>query len=154
LQSLDQAYTAYSDLWLEIPSLGIQIDIVGVPETPSGWDVTWLEKNAGWLNGTTFPTWPGNSFVTGHVWDAYDQPGPFVDLNKLQWGDKVIVHLNGSAYTFEVRSKLSVEPDDLSLVEQEEDYSWLNLMTCKEFNEETGVYDYRLIVRTVLVGMD
>ena len=154
LQSLDKAYTAYSSLWLEIPSLGIAVDIVGVPETDSGWDVTWLDRNAGWLNGTSFPTWPGNSFVTGHVWDAFDQPGPFVDLNKLQWGDKIIVHLNGSAYVFEVRSKLTVQPDDLSLIDKEEDYSWVNLMTCKEFNEETGVYDYRLIVRAVLVDVE
>ena len=131
LQSL--AYNTYSNLWLEIPSLGVKVDIVGVPETDSGWDVTWLGEDAGWLAGTTFPTWPGNSVVTGHVWNAYDQPGPFVDINTLKWGDKIIVHLNGESYVFEVRSKLTVKPTDMSLIEKEDDYSWLNLMTCREF---------------------
>jgi LPXTG-site transpeptidase (sortase) family protein len=153
-QSLDMAYSAYSKFWLEIPSLGVKVDIVGVPETESGWDVTWLGEDAGWLNGTTFPTWPGNSVVTGHVWDAFDQAGPFVDLHQLKWGDKIIVHLYGSSYVFEVRSKLTVEPTDMSLIEKEEDYSWLNLMTCRDFNEETDLYDYRLIVRAVLIDVE
>jgi LPXTG-site transpeptidase (sortase) family protein len=148
------AYSAYSKFWLEIPSLGVKVDIVGVPETESGWDVTWLGEDAGWLNGTTFPTWPGNSVVTGHVWDAFDQAGPFVDLHQLKWGDKIIVHLYGSSYVFEVRSKLTVEPTDMSLIEKEEDYSWLNLMTCRDFNEETDLYDYRLIVRAVLIDVE
>ncbi|MBG0786962.1 MAG: THxN family PEP-CTERM protein [Anaerolineaceae bacterium] len=148
------AYKPYSNLWLEIPSLGVRMDIVGIPETESGWDVTWLGEDAGWLSGTTFPTWPGNSVVTGHVWNAYDQPGPFVDLNTLHWGDTIIVHLNGTSYIFEVRSKLTVEPTDMSIIEKQEDYSWLNLMTCLEFNEQTGVYDYRLVVRAVLIEIE
>lgn len=152
LQSM--AYNTYSNLWLEIPSLGVKMDIVGVPETESGWDVTWLGEDAGWLAGTTFPTWPGNSVVTGHVWNAYDQPGPFVDLNTLKWGDRIIVHLNGESYIFEVRSKLTIEPTDMSLIEKEDDYSWLNLMTCREFNEDTGAYDYRLVVRAVLIDVE
>ena len=153
-QSLDMAYTVYSEFWLEIPSLGVKVDIVGVPETESGWDVTWLGEDAGWLNGTTFPTWPGNAVVTGHVWNAFDQAGPFVDLHQLKWGDKIIVHLYGSSYVFEVRSKLTVEPTDMSLIEKEEDYSWLNLMTCRDFNEETDLYDFRLIVRAVLIDVE
>jgi LPXTG-site transpeptidase (sortase) family protein len=77
-----------------------------------------------------------------------------VDLNELQWGDRVIVHLNGSSYVFEVRSKHTVKPDDMSLVEREEDYAWLNLLTCQGFDEESNVYQYRLIVRAVLVDVE
>jgi LPXTG-site transpeptidase (sortase) family protein len=154
LQSVDKAYTAYSDFWLEIPKLGVRVDIVGVPMSNYGWDVTWLDDEAGWLSGTTYPTWPGNSVVTAHVWDAFDRAGPFVDLNELQWGDRVIVHLNGSSYVFEVRSKHTVKPDDMSLVEREEDYAWLNLLTCQGFDEESNVYQYRLIVRAVLVDVE
>jgi LPXTG-site transpeptidase (sortase) family protein len=153
-QSLDKSYTAYSDFWLEIPSLGVSVDILGVPKSNYGWDVTWLDDEAGWLDGTTFPTWPGNSVVTAHVWDAFDKAGPFVDLNELQWGDKVIVHLNGASHIFEVRSKHTVRPDDMSLVEREEEYAWLNLLTCQGFDEESDVYQYRLIVRAVLVDVE
>ena len=54
--------------------------------------------------------------MTGHVWNAYDQPGPFVDINTLKWGDKIIVHLNGESYVFEVpleidRKTHGYEPD-------------------------------------------
>ena len=153
-QSLDKAYSTYSQFWLEIPSLGVKVDIVGVPETESGWDVTWLGEDAGWLYGSTFPTWPGNSIVTGHVWNAFDQAGPFVDIHQLKWGDKIIVHLYDTSYEFEVRSTLTVEPSDMSLLDKDEDYSWLNLMTCRDFNEETNVYDYRLIVRSVLINVE
>ncbi|MCB2209607.1 THxN family PEP-CTERM protein [bacterium] len=153
-QSLDKSYTAYSDFWLEIPSLGVSVDILGVPKSNYGWDVTWLDDAAGWLEGTAYPTWPGNSVVTAHVWDAFDKAGPFVDLNKLQWGDEVIVHLNGASHVFEVRSKHTVRPDDMSLVEREEEYAWLNLLTCRGFDEESNLYQYRLIVRAVLVDVD
>ena len=40
------------------------------------------------------------------------------------------------------------------LIEKEDDYSWLNLMTCREFNEDTGAYDYRLVVRAVLIDVE
>jgi LPXTG-site transpeptidase (sortase) family protein len=154
LQSVDMAYMEFSSFWLEIPSLGLSMDIVGVPQIDSGWDVSWLGQNAGWLYGTPFPTWPGNSVVTGHVWDAFDQAGPFVNINKLRYGDKIIIHLYGTEYTFEVRSKLSVMPDDLSLIEQEEEFAWLNLMTCRGFNAAVDTYNYRLIVRSILVDME
>ena len=46
---------------LEIPSLGVTMPVVGVPETFDGWDVSWLGEDAGWLAGTAYPTWEGNS---------------------------------------------------------------------------------------------
>jgi hypothetical protein len=52
-----KAYTDLGELWLEIPSLKVKIPIVGVPLTENGWDVSWLSGQAGWLEGTTFPTW-------------------------------------------------------------------------------------------------
>ncbi len=154
LQSPDKAYTEFSSFWLEIPKLGLSMDIVGVPKTGSGWDVSWLGEDSGWLNGTTFPTWPGNSFLTGHVWDAFDQAGPFVNLNQLKYGDKIVIHLYGSAYTFEVRSRLTVKPDDLSLIDKEEDFAWLNLVTCRGFSPSDDAYGYRLIVRAILVDVE
>lgn len=153
-QTTDKAYTAFSSFRLEISRLGLNLDIVGVPQTDSGWDVSWLGDNVGWLNGTAFPTWPGNSVITGHVWDAFDQAGPFVNINQLKYGDQIIIHLYGLEYTFEVRSRLTVTPDDLSLIDQAEDYAWLNLITCKGFNSSADTYSYRLIVRAVLVDVE
>ncbi len=62
-------YTSYSDLELEIPSLGVKLPVVGVPRSGDSWDVSWLNDQAGWLEGSVFPTWDGNSVLTAHVWD-------------------------------------------------------------------------------------
>ena len=92
LQPDSKKYTNLGNLWLEIPKLKARVPIIGVPVSNGGWDVTWLGTNAGWLQGTTFPTWAGNSVLTGHVWNADNTPGIFLDVDKLAWGDKIIVH--------------------------------------------------------------
>src|SRR5690606_7730296 len=43
-QSAEQAY-ASADLRLIIPKLGVELDIVGVPQGVNGWDVSWLEAS-------------------------------------------------------------------------------------------------------------
>ena len=70
---MDKAYTD-QNMWLEIPSLGVKQPIVGVPGPK--WDVTWLGSNIGYLQGTAFPTWNGNSVLTGHATNANGKPGP------------------------------------------------------------------------------
>jgi LPXTG-site transpeptidase (sortase) family protein len=142
------------DLWLEIPNLNIVMPIKGIPMMGEGWDVTWLGKNAGWLEGTAFPTWSGNSVITGHVWNADNTPGPFLNLQKLSWGDKVIVHAWGQEYMYEVRSVAkNVKPNSISSVLRHEEFPWLTLLTCSGYNEKSESYNYRLVVRAVQVSV-
>jgi LPXTG-site transpeptidase (sortase) family protein len=151
LQPQSMAY-ASTDLVLEVPSLGVKIPIVGVVQKNGAWDLTWLGKQAGWLAGTAFPSWNGNSVLTGHVYDADGLPGPFVNLSKLKYGDKVIVHAYGQQYTFEVRTNQVVDPSDTSAFKHEEK-SWLTLITCKEYDVKTDTYKKRVVVRAVLVNV-
>ena len=155
LTQLTQHTTTYADLgdlWLEIPRLGVQMPIVGVPQSENGsWDVSWLGNDAGWLNGSAYPTWKGNSVLTGHVYDADGQPGPFVYLNKLWWGDQVIVHAGGAEYIYEVRSVEQVAQNDVDEMMQHEDQPWVTLVTCRGFDEASNSYLYRVLVRAVLV---
>ena len=72
--------------------LGMSMSIVGVPQSDSGWDVTWLGNSAGYLAGSAFPTWAGNTVITGHVWDAFNCPGAFAELKSLGYGDQVQIH--------------------------------------------------------------
>ncbi|MFN2275277.1 MAG: hypothetical protein ACK2TX_10565, partial [Anaerolineales bacterium] len=65
------------DLQLGIPSLGIRSTIVGVGTDEAGWDLTWLWNNVGFLQGTAYPTHPGNTVLTGHVVLPSGLPGPF-----------------------------------------------------------------------------
>jgi LPXTG-site transpeptidase (sortase) family protein len=150
-QSID--YGDLGNLWLEIPSLGVQMPIVGVPLGPDGWDVSWLGKNAGWLNGTAFPTSSGNSVITGHVYGADGLPGPFVNLKTLSWDDQVIIHYAGQRYIYKVRTNAVISPTDTSIFSHK-DYPWLTLLTCKDYNIQTNSYAHRVAIGAVLVQIE
>jgi LPXTG-site transpeptidase (sortase) family protein len=145
-----EAYLDTHGVTVEIPSLGVKIPVVGVPKKNGTWNVSWLGNQAGWLEGTAFPSWNGNSVLTGHVYNSNGLPGPFVNLNKLKYGDQIIIHAYGQNYIFEVRSDEVVEPNDKSVLKHEEK-PWLTLVTCKDYDEKTNTYKKRVVVRAVLV---
>jgi LPXTG-site transpeptidase (sortase) family protein len=149
-QPAEKAYQALGDLWLEIPKLGVKMPIVGIPAKGEEWDLTWLWDQAGWLEGTAYPTHAGNSAITAHVYLPNGQPGLFYKLDALRFGDAVIVHLSGQRYVFEVRQVQRVSPNTLSALRHEE-LPWLTLITCREYDPKTNSYRSRLIVRAVLV---
>jgi LPXTG-site transpeptidase (sortase) family protein len=154
-QPAELAYSAMGDIWLEIPSQNIKTNIVGVPQAENKtWDVKWLENNTGWLNGTAFPTWEGNSVLTAHVTNANGLPGPFEKLKDLKYGDQVIVHLGGQSYIFEVRTSVPVRAGGSVYAFQHlEGASYLTLITCQNYDEQTNSYRFRRVVRAVLVDV-
>jgi LPXTG-site transpeptidase (sortase) family protein len=147
-----EKYMATGDVTVEIPSLMVKIPVVGVPKKDGAWNVSWLGNQAGWLEGSAFPSWSGNSVLTGHVYLSSGLPGPFISLGKLKYGDKIIIHAYGQKYTFEVRTNEVVEPSDKSAMKHEEK-AWLTLITCKEYDEKTNTYRKRIVVRAVLVNV-
>lgn len=152
-QPPDKMYDSLGDMWLEIPNLGLRMPIVGIPATASGWDLTWLSNQAGYLEGTTYPSQVGTTGLTGHVYLADGTPGPFLHLGDLSYGNQVILHANGQRYIFEVRTKRVVLPSDTSVFKND-GYTWLTLLTCKEYVASLKKYDYRLAVRAVLVRVE
>lgn len=151
-QPAELAYAA-SGLTLSIPKLGLNLDILGVPQGPNGWDVTWLtDHQAGYLHGTAFPTWAGNSVLTAHVWNADNTPGPFHALKTLQHGDRFTIAYGGNTYTYEVRSNQLVLPSSQRPLAKSE-YSQITLVTCESFDPATGDYRYRRAVQAVLVDV-
>jgi LPXTG-site transpeptidase (sortase) family protein len=149
-QPFSKAYSA-ADMFLKIPSLGLSMPIVGVPFEDGGWDVSWLGSNAGWLENTAFPSWVGNSVITGHVWNANNTQGVFLNLKNLKYGDQVNVIFGNQISTYEVRENLLIQPGQSDQVLRHEDSSWLTLLTCEDFNPLSGSYTARRIVRAVLV---
>jgi len=152
-QPSDLAYADLGKVWLEIPSLGVKTSIVGVPRSAGAWNVDWLGKQAGWLQGTAFPSWQGNSVVTGHVYLSNGLPGPFVNLSGLRWGDQIIVHAFGRRYVYEVQTNRYHSPDDLSAL-RHEDQAWLTLITCRGYEESSDSYKYRIVTRAVLTKVE
>lgn len=153
VQPLEKSYDALGDLWLEIPKLGLKMPIVGVPASGTSWDLTWLSNQAGYLEGTTYPTQVGTTGLTGHVYLADGTPGPFIHLANLVYGDQVILHASGKRYIYEMRTSRVVLPTDLSVFKND-GYTWLTLLTCKDYISSLNKYDYRLAVRAVLVTVD
>ncbi len=151
VQPMTKAYDELGDFWLEIPSLDVETTIVGIPQSSDGWDVTWLGDKAGWLNGTAFPTWKGNSVITAHVYNSNGLPGPFIDLPKLKYGDQIIVHAWGQEYVYEVRETKEVLPDESSVITKHEELPWLTLVTCRGYDPTTNTYRYRYVIRAVQV---
>ena len=151
-QSKNKSYSEI-EMTLSIPTLDVEMPIVGVPQTETGWDVSWLGQNAGYLAGSAFPTWEGNTVITAHVWDSFNQPGPFSDLKMLKYGDQVQIHAWGLTYTYEVRESKLVTTRNVNTVLQSEEYDWITLMTCEFYNPFTGEYLFRRSVHAVLVSV-
>ena len=152
-QPAAKAYTETA-MMLSIPSLSVDMPIVGVPQSGDGWNVAWLGNNAGWLNGSAFPTWAGNTVITGHVWDASNNPGPFVNLKDLRYGDQVQIEAWGLTHTYEVRESKLLLPNRVDTVMQHEEYDWLTLVTCEDYQFLWKNYSFRRIVRAVLVSVE
>ncbi|MFZ5910230.1 MAG: sortase [Chloroflexota bacterium] len=143
-------YHATGDATLEIPALKLKMPIVGIPFKDNTWDVNWLLNQAGWLEGSAFPGFNGNSVLTSHVTLPYGQPGPFADLHKLKVGDKIFVRAFGYLYVYEIKSVSKASASDPSILQHEDD-AWLTLVTCADYNEIVETYLKRLVVKARLV---
>ena len=144
---------ADTGLNLEIPSLGVQAPVVGVPPSSGGWDVSWLGDAVGWLQGTAFPTWEGNTVLTAHVWNADNSPGVFIGLKSLRFDDHILLHVEGRTYVYAVRENRLLAPNDVSVALAHREHDWLTLLTCEDYLPQSGVYRYRRMVRAVLVAV-
>jgi LPXTG-site transpeptidase (sortase) family protein len=135
---------------LQIPALSVDIPVVGIPQTASSWDITWLGDSAGWLNGTAFPGYEGNSVLVGHVYLSNGLPGPLLNLETLKWGDQILVQNGNQTLVFAVTSVSLVKPNDASIFKHS-DTPVITLVTCKGFDETTGHYRWRIVVKAKLI---
>ena len=142
-----------SNPWIEIPTLGLETSIIGVPLVEDKWDVTWLWNQTGWLEGSAYPSSAGNSILTSHVYLSDGTAGPFVNLSKLTWGQKIILHVSGERFIYQVESVKRVAPSDRSAFSHE-DSSWLTLVTCQGYDEKGDTYQYRVLVRAKLLKVE
>lgn len=152
-QPAEMVYDSTSML-LEIPELDVEMPIVGIPQQGEGWDVSWLGGQAGYLQGTAFPTWAGNTVLTAHVFNNDGLAGPFSQLNKLTYGDQIEIQAWGQIYTYEVRESKLVAPRNVKKIFQHEEYDVVTLLTCEFYNPLSGEYLLRRAVRAVLVSVD
>lgn len=146
-QPLAKQYTVMGDVWLNVPAIDVQAPILGIPQSGQSWDLTWLKDELGYLQGSAFPGWQGNTALVGHLTLADSAAGPFADLHALQIGDEVILHTWGDEVTYKVREvAYRVDAADEDTFQHEED-DWLTLITCQSYDELTKAYRWRVVVR-------
>ncbi len=145
------SYSA-SGLVLEIPAIKVKSEVVGVEMKDGGWDLSWLQNRAGWLEGTAYPTWSGNSVISAHVVNADGKPGLFSRLKYAKAGDFIFVHNSGYVYTYKIVSNAYDSPDDISVLNHE-NKPVLTLVTCDTYDVKTKTYLRRVVVKAVLVDV-
>ena len=153
-QPADKAYANLGDLWIEIPGLQLKTSITGVPLGTEGWDVTWLNRQVGWLEGTAYPTWEGNTVLTAHGYTADGEAGPFALLKNLSYGETIVIHLGGIKYAYVVRTNTLTGPNNTYWLTKHEKLDWVTLITCQQYDEKTKSYRYRRVVRAVLIRVE
>lgn len=137
---------------IQIPVLQVNTAIVGVQIKDGNWDISWLQNQVGWLNGTAYPTRRGNSVLTAHVLNPDGKAGTFSRLKYLGTGELIYIYNSGYRYAYMVTSIQTVEADDSSVLKHLDEPS-LTLITCDRYDEETGTYLQRVAVRAKLVDM-
>lgn len=151
-QDINIVYTQ-SNITLIIPTLQLRLPITGIPYLLGSWNTTWLGDQAGYLEGSAYPTHPGNTVLTAHVWDSFNQPGPFSDLTSLVYGDRVIIETGNTHYLYLVQSSQLVGPGDTQSVFRHQEADLISLVTCENWDEGLQVYTGRRLVRAILVSV-
>ncbi len=146
-QPLTQQYAVMGDVWLDVPAIDVQASILGIPQTDQSWDLTWLKGDLGYLQGSAFPGWQGNTALVGHLTLDDGAAGPFANLHALQIGDELTLHNWGDEVTYKVREiGYRVNAADEATF-QHEDTDWLTLITCQSYDSLAGAYRWRIVVR-------
>ena len=152
-QPANKAYKQMDQMTIEIPTLGINFPIVGVSITDNTWDLAWLQNSVAYLEGSAYPTLSGNTVLTAHVTDANNNLGPFSDIKGMKKGQYVKLHAYGQVYVYQVQENRKISPLNISTVFKHEDYDWVTLVTCEDYDAKTGTYKYRRMVRAVLISV-
>jgi LPXTG-site transpeptidase (sortase) family protein len=139
-------------LQIEIPVIGVDTSIVGVQIQDGGWNISWLQDQVGWLNGTAYPTRTGNSVLTAHAVDADGKPGTFAKLKYLGKGEFIYLYDAGYRYTYQVISNQAARPDDSTVLAHLEK-PYLTLITCDQYDVKSNSYLQRVAVRAKLVDV-
>lgn len=138
IQDSENSYT------LSIPKLKIKdaVVIAGAED---------LNKSLIQYGGTAYPGDYGNTVVFGHsvlpfFYNPKDYKTIFSLLPSLNEGDEILVNYEGLTYRYIIENMLVVGPDDVSILEQRFDDSYLSLVTCVP----PGTYEKRLWVHSRL----
>jgi len=130
---------------LSIPVLGIHEAVVEV----GGED---LGKSMIHYVGTSLPGEWGNAVVFCHsVLPQFFNPQNYKTicstLPTVEIGDEILVFFDGIEYRYQIMEMVEVEPEDISVLDQNTNGEYLSMITCVP----PGTYLKRLVVRARLI---
>lgn len=115
----------------------IDLDLV-LLEGESQDEIKW---GAGHMLKTAWPGEAGNCAIAGHR--NYTFGSMFNRLDEIEIGDEVEIEFLGETFKYKINEKIIVEPDDLSVLDQDKDKKELTLITCHPIYTGT----HRLIIK-------
>ncbi len=116
----EKQFTEFGDFWIQIDTDEVHIKapiVEGVTDEE-------LAKGVGHHKTTAFPNRKGGNVVlSGHRWRFGKNPAfkVFEDIDKLQIGNRIIVHYGGKNFEYEVTEQKTVDDKAVEILEQTED---------------------------------
>jgi sortase A len=107
--------------------------------------------------GTALPGRLGNAVVFGHsILPRFYNPKNYISifslLPTLEKGDSIYIYYDGIEYTYRVEDMFEVLPNDIQVLEQNKDDSYLTLVTCVPPGDPRK--PKRLVVRAKIVSQE
>lgn len=130
---------------LQIPAISLDTPVQETFVVDGEWQVA--EYAAGFLNGTALPG-NGNTALAGH---AGIRGAVFRDLGQLNPGDEIMLDAAGWRYTYHVRDKLAVWPEQVEILDQTPT-PVLTLITCTNWDTQRLVVVADLVAAKPLAG--
>jgi len=135
---------------LRIPALNLIKPVHAIPLNNGTWNVSELGGDVGWLETTSVHPNDQQAMVfVGHMTFSNHnllEQGAFADIPNLPYGAVVTLETDTGSHTYLVDSVRRVSPDNTDILYQEQGNSIL-LLTCADWNPQTGIYENRLLVR-------
>ena len=135
---------------LLIPKLNLDAPVVVSPIKDQTWQVDHLGQKVGHLEGTAAPGSNSNIVLAGHITLAQGVYGPFAGLAQLSPGDLMTVYQGDRKFNYVIDDYEIVDRTAIEVTYPSSN-GQLTLITCNNWNSETGQYEQRLVVTSHLI---
>lgn len=130
--------------YIEVPKIKLQLPIY------HGTSEEVLEKGSGHLYGSSLPVGGSstNTVLTGHR--GLPKATLFTDLDKIEKGDKIYIHVLDKTLAYEVKTIKVIEPYELDDLNIKSGQDLVTLFTCTPY----GINSHRLVIQGERINVD
>ena len=137
---LDIEITPYENRII-IPKITKNIPVLDLKQKSVSWEKElediFMKELEDWVvryPGSSKPGKNWNTFIFGHSsnypWIKWDYNDVFVNLNKLEYQDEVILYYEQEKYTYKIKEKKVIKPGQTDILKRNKNKDEITLMTC------------------------